>query len=81
MCLAECRAREQTKPTAEIFCVEETISNMFEMVPHWPGIVEVEGNFFLTETLLTKEDLLENKGFLRLALELPPIMLPRKIII
>lgn len=79
MCLAECRAREQTKPTTEILRAEKIISDMFEMIPHWPGIVEVEGNFFLTETLLTKEDLLENKGFLRLALELPPIMLPRKV--
>lgn len=51
----------------------------FEMIPHWPGIIQVEESFFLTEMLLTKEDLLENEGFLRLALELPPIMLPRRI--
>ena len=73
MCLAECRIREQTLPN------EKTISDMFEMVPHWPGIVQVEESFFLTEMLLTKEDLLENESYLRLAFEFPPIMLPIKI--
>lgn len=74
MCLAECRNREQNKPT------EKIISDLFEMVPHWPGIIEIEGQFQLTQKLLTKESLLDHKGILRLAFEFPPIMLPRKVI-
>jgi len=56
------------------------ISDLFEMVPHWPGIIEQDGQFRLTQKLLTKESLLDHKGILRLAFEFPPIMLPRKVI-
>lgn len=75
MCLAECRTREQ--PIKE--SANKIVSNMFEMVPHWPGIIETENHFQLTRKLFSKESLLDHKGILRLALELPPIMLPRRI--
>lgn len=73
MCLAECRIREQTNPT------NKPEIPLFEMVPHWPGITKVNEDFFLTEKLLTKESLLDHRGILRLAFELPPIMLPRRV--
>ena len=75
MCLAEYRIREQTKLTKE----NVMQYNLFEMVPHWPGIIEIKGQFQLTQKLLTKESLLDHKGVLRLAFEFPPIMLPRKV--
>lgn len=75
MCLTECRVREQTKPT------NEPETPLFEMVPHWPGIRQSKetGKYYLSSDLHTKESLLNHKGILRLAFELPPIMLPRRV--
>ena len=75
MCLAEYRIREQTKLTKE----NVMQYNLFEMVPHWPGIISREAGYYLTPNLLTKESLSDHKGILRLAFEFPPIMLPRKV--
>ena len=73
MCLAECRIHEQAQEVNEIH------NTIFEMVPHWPGVCETHNGFHLSTNLYTKEDVKQYANISRLAFELPPIMLPRRI--